>query len=111
MSSIIDKRKAKRSIIRIKVFDSGSDKLIGNTIDLNEDGMLLVGTSEFSLGQEMSVRLEHTFKAGKHITLKARVVWHMASVKAGMYNTGFYFIDASSEQARIIETLIDELAM
>lgn len=111
MSSIIDKRKAKRSIIRIKVFESESDKQIGNTIDLNSDGMLLVGADEFSLGQEMYVRLEHTFKTSKNITLKARVVWHMASVKAGMYNTGFYFIDATPEQSKFIEALIDELAM
>lgn len=111
MSSILEKRRAKRSIIRIKVFDSESEKLIGNTIDLNSDGMLLVGADEFQLGQEMSVRLEHTFKASKNITLKSRVVWHMASVKAGMYNTGFYFIDATSDQTRFIEELIDELAM
>ena len=111
MTSIIDKRKAKRSIIRIKVFDSISDKLIGNTIDLNSDGMLLVGSNEVTLGQEISVRLEHTFNASKNITLKAKVVWHMASVKAGMYNTGFYFIDATPEQTSFIDALIDELAM
>lgn len=111
MSSIIEKRKAKRSIIRIKVVDSDSDKEVGNTVDLSTDGMLLVGPDEFSLGQEKSVRLEHTFKTDRNITLIAKVVWYMASVKAGMYNTGFYFIDATPEQTQFIETLIDELAM
>ena len=111
MSSILDKRKAKRSIIRIKVFDTNSGQSLGSTIDLNATGMLLVGSDEITLGQELSVRLEHTFDARKNITLSAKVIWHMASVKPGMYNTGFYFIDMTSEQTRFINDLIEELAM
>jgi len=111
MSSILDKRKAKRSIIRIKVFDADSGQLLGSTIDLNATGMLLVGSDEIPLGEDASVQLEHTFDARKNITLSAKVVWHMASVKPGMYNTGFYFINTSSEQTRSINNLIEELAM
>lgn len=111
MSSILDKRRAKRSIIRIKVFDTDSGQLLGSTIDLNATGMLVVGSDEISLGQEVSVRLEHTFDTRKNITLSAKVVWHMASVKPGSYNTGFYFIDTSSEQTRSVNNLIEELAM
>jgi len=111
MSSILDKRRAKRSIIRIKVFDTDNDQLLGTTIDLNATGMLLVGSNEISLGQEKSVRLEHTFDARKNIILSAKVVWHMASVKPGSYNSGFYFIDMSPEQTHFINNLIEELAM
>lgn len=111
MSNILDKRRAKRSIIRIKVFDANTGQLLGNTIDLNSTGMLLVGTGEIPMGEDMSVRLEHTFHAEKHIILPAKVVWHMASVKPGMYNTGFYFIGATTEQTRFINNLIEELAM
>jgi c-di-GMP-binding flagellar brake protein YcgR len=111
MSSIIDKRKAKRSIIRIKVVDAGTDQLIGNTIDLNSTGMLLVSSDEIPMGQAMSVRLEHTFDDRKNITLSAKVVWHMASVKPGVYNAGFYFTDTTPEQTRFINNLIEELAM
>ena len=111
MSNILDKRKAKRSIIRIKVFDTDTGQLLGNTIDLNSTGMLLVGTDEISMGENMSVRLEHTFNTNKNIVLPAKVVWHMASVKPGMYNTGFYFVDTTTEQTQFINNLIEELAM
>lgn len=110
MKGILNKRKAKRSIIRIKVFDAGTDKLIGNTVDLNATGMLLVGPEDFQLGNEISVRLEHTYDPRKNIVIMAKVVWHMASVKLGMFNTGFYF-EATPEQTQLIETLIEELAM
>jgi Tfp pilus assembly protein PilZ len=111
MKGILDKRKTKRSIIRIKVFDSGIDELIGNTIDLNSTGMLLVGPEDFQLGNKISVRLEHTYDPRKNVVVMAEVVWHMPSVKAGMFNSGFYFINATPEQTRFIENLIEELAM
>ena len=111
MTSILDKRKAKRSIIRIKVFDSKTDKMIGNTIDLNAMGMLVVGSEEFDLGTEISVRLEHTYKPRKNVVVMGKVVWHMASVKAETFNTGFYFTNTSPEQSKFIEELIEELAM
>ena len=111
MKGILNKRKAKRSIIRIKVFDTGNDDLIGTTIDLNATGMLLVGPREFQLGDEVSVRLEHTYDPRKNIVIPAKLVWHMTSVKAGMFNSGFYFSNTTPEQTRFIEALIEELAM
>ena len=111
MSSILDKRKAKRTIIRIKVIDASSGRTLGNTVDLNSTGMLLVGSDEIPMGEDLTVRLEHTFDERKNITLNAKVVWHMASVKPGMYNTGFNFVDATQEQIQFITKLIDELAM
>lgn len=111
MSNILEKRKAKRTIIRVKVVEAASGRLLGNTIDMNSSGMLLVGSDEIPMGQDVQVRLEHTFDARKNITLNAKVVWHMASVKPGMYNTGFNFVDASPEQTQFIDKLIEELAM
>ena len=111
MNGILDKRKSKRSIIRIKVFDTNTDEMIGNTIDLNSTGMLVVGPEEFELGKEVTVRLEHTYDPRKNIILLAQAVWHMGSVKAGMFNTGFYFINTNPEQIKFVEKLIEELAM
>jgi len=111
MKGILEKRKTKRSIIRIKVFDNGTEELIGNTVDLNSTGMLLAGTKEFQLGEEINIRLEHTYDRRKNINLDAKIVWHMASVKAGNFNSGFNFVNATPEQTRFIENLIEELAM
>lgn len=111
MSNIIEKRKAKRTMIRIKVVEANNGRMLGNTIDLNSTGMLLVGADEIPAGQDVQVRLEHTFDTRKNIIMNAKVVWSMASVKPGMYNTGFNFINASPEQTQFINDLIEELAM
>jgi len=106
-------RKLKRFIVQVQVLDSEAKSFFAYTENLHTEGMLLTSEKKIPLGKEFHLELVHIRDNEERITipLRARCVWNRSSDSQNLYNAGFEFIDLAPQQARDIESLIEELAV
>ena len=57
MEQLAERRNGRRLAINEEVFDQKTKESIGHTADLNAHGMMLVGKTEFTIGEETRVSI------------------------------------------------------
>lgn len=107
MEQIAERRHEPRLAIIEEVFDQKSGKTLGHTADLNAHGMMLVGETAFSIGEE--VRISIDIPNGKNdktrTSLMAQCRWCGQHMDTPFHNTGFRFIYPTKFDVEYIETL------
>ena len=109
-----DKRRQKRFIVNVKVFNEDDDELLGYSANMHTRGMMISSTDEIPLLKEFRVRIEHMRMADDEfvqIPLRIRSLWCVPGKNPDFYNTGFLILDPTPETDGAIMQLIDELAV
>ena len=114
VSGLIEQRRQKRwqLVNYLRVFDETNGQLLGHLIDLNEEGIMLLGTETLACEQEFQLLMER-LSDGKtsRIQLRAHSLWSKQDADPNLYKTGFRLIDPDEHQLAFLKELIAELGI
>ena len=92
----MENRKDKRFELKkhLFVFDTKSNRLIGNMIDISEGGFKMISLYKIEKGEEFPLRIALSFTNGekKVIKVKARVQWCVKDDKHELSSLGCYIV-------------------
>jgi hypothetical protein len=113
MDDFSDRRKESRKKLMAftPVYDRDKGVLIGYIRDLTLQGVLVIGEKILDVNQQLTLAIElpgglPEIKATR-MTIPARVVRCMTGEGPQTYEIGFEFTDATPENLRIIQALLD----
>jgi hypothetical protein len=92
----------------LRVFDEPTGELLGHVVDLNADGMMLVGSSPIAQERYFSLWMELPREAGnrQRIMLHAQSLWSRPDVTPGLYASGLRLIKPSPDALHHIQGVI-----
>jgi c-di-GMP-binding flagellar brake protein YcgR len=106
------KRKLKRRhlIYYLNVYDTNTDRLLGQLVDITTEGMMLTSDDpiEENVFFELRMVLPEAIEAKEEILFDARSLYCRQDVNPDLYSTGFKFENISENDQKIIENLINE---
>jgi len=108
-----DRRKQPRKTLMsyTQVYDLYAGRLIGYLADLNVSGAMVIADRRMPEATALTLAIElpelGDVRAGR-MTLAARVAWCKADLSPDYVNIGFEFQELRPEQARLIESVIDQ---
>jgi hypothetical protein len=107
-----DKRKIDRRFLLyyMRVYDAGTQKQIGNLVDITPRGIMVGSEHPLPEGQTTRLRLEVTDEVTDKpfLEFSAHSKWCEPDVIPNMYNTGFEILDLTPEDSEIINHIIEE---
>lgn len=107
-----DKRKLKRIHLScfLNVFMDGSAEPVGQVLDIQTDGMLLMSQESIPDGHlaKFKIELPESMNGAGEIVVEAESVWSSKDFDPGMYNTGMQFIRISDADVERIRNLISD---
>lgn len=109
-----EKRRQKRFVVNVKVFNMDSGDLLGYSANMHTRGMMISSTEKIPLLLEFNVKVEHIRIADDELfqlPLRIRSLWNGPSKNPDFYNTGFLILDPTPETDHAIMQLVDELAV
>jgi hypothetical protein len=109
-----DKRRLKRFIVNVKIFNSDTGELLGYSANMHAMGMKITSTEEIPLHTEFNVKIEHIRIDDDEfveIPLCVRSLWGGPGKNPDFIDTGFQIIDPTPESERAITALIEELSV
>ncbi|MEO1926061.1 MAG: PilZ domain-containing protein [Gammaproteobacteria bacterium] len=106
MEQLAERRNGRRLAINEEVFDQKTKESIGHTADLNAHGMMLVGKTEFTIGEEtrVSIYVPNGRERKTLTSLTAQCRWCERHMNTPFYNSGFRFVYATKFDVEYIET-------
>ena len=112
MEQLADRRNRPRLAIVEEVFEHNSGQSLGHTADLNAYGMMLIGKSDFPVGEETRISLEipNGLNSKIRTSLTAQCRWSEPHLNTPLYNSGFRFIYITEFDIEYIETLFFTLS-
>ena len=113
-SEIDDKRRLKRFIVNVKVFNTDTGDLLGYSANMHNMGMKLTSTEEIPMDTEFNVKIEHIrFDDDEfvEIPLRIRSLWGNPGKNPDFYDTGFQIVNPTPDSDRAIAALIEELSV
>lgn len=113
-NQVNEKRRQKRFIVNVKVFNLDDGELLGYSANMHTRGMMVSSTSEIPLLKEFKVKIEHIRMADDElirIPLRVRSLWGAPSNNPDFYHTGFLILEPTPETDAAIMRLIEELAV
>jgi len=107
MEQVAERRNKPRLAIVEDVYEQKSGRLLGHTADLNAYGMMLIGKSDFPIGEKIRISLEIPNGLNRKIrtSLTAQCRWCEPHLDTPFYNSGFRFIYSTEFDIEYIETL------
>ncbi len=98
-------------IYYLRVFESGSEQLLGHVVDITTEGLMLISEKRIPFDREFDLRMEIPNEDGgkRNFTMKALSVWSDRDVNRSFYDTGFELVDPTPDTIEQIQMLIDEL--
>ena len=106
----MEKRKIKRRhiIYYLKVFDSETDLLLGQLVNITTDGFQMVGEEPIApgIGLDLKMQLPEKIHNKKIINFNAECMWCKRDVNPSYFSTGFEYRDISKDDLNIINSLI-----
>ena len=112
--AINEKRRQKRFIVNVKVFDLETGDVLGYSANMHTRGMMISSTEPIPLLKEFRVKIEHLRMDDDElveISLRVRSLWNGPGKHPDFHNTGFLILDPTPESDEAIIQLIDELAV
>ncbi|MCB1775876.1 MAG: PilZ domain-containing protein [Candidatus Competibacteraceae bacterium] len=107
-----DQRKLKRHrlIYYLTIFDASNEKEIGHLVDITLEGAGILSETPIPVGVQINLRimLPATFPDIDYFEIQAKSVRNSCDVNTSYYNIGFFFVNTSPDNHRIIEYLISE---
>ena len=102
----MEKRKdiRRRTIHFMKVYDHNSGELTGQLDNITANGMCLLSTEPLEVGETYRLRIDlpSSLPDTNELTVLARAVWSKKELSFQYYDTGFAFVDLSSEDRKVI---------
>jgi hypothetical protein len=107
-----DRRKLQRKYLMMysRVFDCESGRVIGYLSDLSVLGAMIIGETAIKKGLSLQIRIdlpESLLTSKDNLQLNARVAWCKPDIDPSFHNVGFEFIDATQEDLKIIDQMVD----
>ncbi len=112
MEQLAERRNKTRLAIVEEVFEQNSGRSLGHTADLNAYGMMLIGKSDFPIGEKIRISLEipNGLNSKIRTSLTAQCRWCEPHLDTPFYNSGFRFIYSTDFDIEYIETLFFTLS-
>ncbi len=112
MEQVAERRNRPRLSIVEEVFEQDSGRSLGHTGDLNAYGMMLIGKTDFPIGEKTRVSLDipNGLDNKIRISLTAQCRWSEPHLDTPFYNSGFRFIYNTEFDIEYIETLFFALS-
>ncbi len=101
-----ERRKQKRSLCIIDVFDQTTGEIIGNAVDIHHEGLNLISKDKMPLLSDLSIYLEDPVNEIT-IPLIIKGVWNQVNKDPVYYNTGCQIVDPSPEIICSINDLLE----
>ena len=100
-------------IYYLRVWDLDQDKLIGHIADVSSDGLMLVGELKLDIDKAYNLKVLLPSSSGdsEPIEFSAKSCWSSNDVNKLFYDTGFQFLDISTESSERLQKIIKEYAL
>lgn len=106
----------KRSVPRrhliyyLRVFDTKSNMMIGNLVDISTKGIMVVSDNEVPAGQKFRLKmvLPDTLEGSKEIEFDAESRWCHNDTNPDFYDTGFELIDPDASFLDAVDRLVED---
>jgi hypothetical protein len=106
-----ERRRVKRKYLLFytRIFDGGTDALLGHLIDITPQGAMLISEKPLPVDADIRLRMELSpdVAAVPYVEFDAHSIWCRPDVNPLFYNTGFELRGVTAEQAEIIEHIIE----
>ncbi|MBW9264631.1 MAG: PilZ domain-containing protein [Candidatus Thiodiazotropha sp. (ex. Lucinisca nassula)] len=107
-----DRRTIKRRhlIYYLRVWQIDQNTVMGHVVDINTEGMMLIGESPVKTGEEMHLELRLPDSEGELRSMRFKAIcrWSDKDINSAFYDSGFEFIDKSPEAGETLQKLIEE---
>ena len=107
-----DKRKIKRRFLRYytRVYDAYTRQQIGNLVDINPRGKMVVSEHLLPQGENTRLCIELTDEVTEKpfMEFSAHNKWCKPDIIPNMFNTGYEILDLTPENSKIIHQIIQE---
>ncbi len=108
----MEKRKLKRRhlIYYLRVFDGLSSRVVGHVVDISSNGLMLISDEPIAVHEEYRLRMRFpgVISSQEELIFDASCRWCRQDENPAFYVAGFQIRDLLSEEARFIQSLIDE---
>ncbi len=106
-----DRRTIKRRhlIYYLRVWQLENNLPLGQVVDINSRGMMLIGEKAIPTGQELNLKIHLPDSEGenKYLSFKAICRWSDRDINTAFYDSGFEFVETSEEKIETIQQVID----
>ncbi|MCG8015707.1 MAG: PilZ domain-containing protein [Candidatus Thiodiazotropha sp. 'RUGA'] len=107
-----DRRSVKRRhlIYYLRVWRSEDNTPLGQVVDINSQGLMLIGEKPIPTGEELALKI-HLPDEGeeiKFLNFKAICRWSSKDINTAFYDSGCEFVDQSDEKIEQLQKLIEE---
>ena len=94
-------------VSHLRVFDYGTNELIGHLFDVTSEGIRLISEQPIATGRDYHLKMDLPGDADT-LVLSAHSVWSKEDIKPGFWDTGFQLLETSDKTKTRIEHLIAE---
>lgn len=110
---MLEQRKYKRLhlIYYLRIFDRETNQLIGNLVDLSEEGLMIISDKACDLGETYKLRmiLPEEIKGKSFIDIDAESVWCKPASNPIFHETGFKMVNVKREDIALINSSIIDI--
>jgi hypothetical protein len=104
----------KRSLPRQKtgvffgVYDRATSRYVGRLVDLNTNGLMLIGKRPFKVGETFKLKMDlpQEINGKSQIEFDANVKWSEKSKNTNLFSAGLAFIEIEPAYTQLIDELI-----
>lgn len=106
----------KRSVPRrhliyyLRVFDTKTNSLLGNLVDISTKGIMVVSDNKIDSGKKYRLRmvLPDTLEGSKEVEFDAESRWCQNDTNNVFYDTGFELMDPHAEFLDAVDRLVED---
>jgi hypothetical protein len=97
-------------IYYLKVFEKGTETLLGHLVDITEEGLMIVSDNKIDEGKlyKMRMLLPREIEGKEEIEFDAKSMWCRPDVNPSLFGVGFKFEYVDTLSRQIIFELIHE---
>jgi hypothetical protein len=94
----------------MRVYDSDTDKFIGNLVDISDQGLMLIRERPFEPNTEIRLKIGLPRKKEGHdrILFDACCLWCRRNIHTDFFDTGFKLQNLTPENCETINRLVSE---
>ncbi len=96
-----------RLIYHLRVFDAKENRLIGHMVDINENGLLIIGERSVPIGERFRLRMDlpkNLMPEGK-VEFAVESKWCKQDKAGEFFSMGFLILDISPESHALVRSL------
>ncbi|MCP4572999.1 MAG: PilZ domain-containing protein [bacterium] len=95
----------------VKAVDHATGQVIGRVVDITADGMMLVSSTGFNLGDifELRINLPVMVHYRSDVDVRAEVMWSGPDTNPQYYKAGFKFVSLANDDGYLLEEVMHKL--